>query len=189
VGTRNLTIVVVDGKTKVSQYGQWDGYPDGNGVQVLEFLRNVDLSSFKDQSKLVHSLTGDEIEQINKYHEKDWRDGYPQLDRDCGADILDMVVKFEGKIDVVLDLEFAYEGLFCEWAYLINLDNDTLEVYKGFTKKEDVITEGRWLTKDIPDDAMGSDEYGPIKILKKYDLECLPTDEQFLSDLMPEEDE
>jgi len=29
MGTRNLTIVTSNGKTKVAQYGQWDGYPGG----------------------------------------------------------------------------------------------------------------------------------------------------------------
>lgn len=26
MGTRNLTVVYIDGKYKVAQYGQWDGY-------------------------------------------------------------------------------------------------------------------------------------------------------------------
>jgi hypothetical protein len=39
MGTRNLTRVICDGKTKVAQYGQWDGYPEGQGKTVLNFLR------------------------------------------------------------------------------------------------------------------------------------------------------
>lgn len=27
MGTRNLTMLISDGETKVAQYGQWDGYP------------------------------------------------------------------------------------------------------------------------------------------------------------------
>ena len=27
MGTRNLTVVYLDGQYKVAQYGQWDGYP------------------------------------------------------------------------------------------------------------------------------------------------------------------
>jgi hypothetical protein len=33
MGTRNLTIVIADKKIKVAQYGQWDGYIEGNGKQ------------------------------------------------------------------------------------------------------------------------------------------------------------
>jgi len=38
MGTRNLTMVISDGKTKIAQYGQWDGYPSGQGADILAFL-------------------------------------------------------------------------------------------------------------------------------------------------------
>jgi hypothetical protein len=31
--------------------------------------------------------------------------------------------------------EFLADSLFCEWAYIINLDTEILEIYKGFQKK------------------------------------------------------
>jgi hypothetical protein len=46
MGTRNATIVIKDNKTKVAQYGQWDGYPSGQGVTALNFLRQANLSQF-----------------------------------------------------------------------------------------------------------------------------------------------
>ena len=39
MGTRNLVAVQIDGQYKIAQYGQWDGYPSGKGLEVLEFLR------------------------------------------------------------------------------------------------------------------------------------------------------
>ena len=47
MGTRHLIAVQKDGEYKVAQYGQWDGYPEGQGVRVLEFLRNTDIELFK----------------------------------------------------------------------------------------------------------------------------------------------
>lgn len=35
MGTRNLTAVYLDGQYKVAQYGQWDGYPEGQGITAL----------------------------------------------------------------------------------------------------------------------------------------------------------
>lgn len=32
------------------------------------------------------------------------------------------------------DREFMFDSIFCEWAYIINLDTKMLEVYKGFNK-------------------------------------------------------
>ncbi len=45
-GTRNLTCVVVGGEYKVAQYGQWDGYPSGQGLTALNFLRGMDREAF-----------------------------------------------------------------------------------------------------------------------------------------------
>lgn len=32
------------------------------------------------------------------------------------------------------DSEFLNDSLFCEWTYIINLDNEQFEVYRGFNK-------------------------------------------------------
>ena len=43
MGTRNLTMVIHEKKPVIAQYGQWDGYPAGQGTTVLEFLKNYDI--------------------------------------------------------------------------------------------------------------------------------------------------
>ena len=49
MGTRNLTAVFIDGEYKVAQYGQWDGYPGGQGMTALHFLRDeMEEERFKD---------------------------------------------------------------------------------------------------------------------------------------------
>lgn len=39
MGTRNLTVIVKDNKIKLSQYGQWDGYFNGQGENFVTFVR------------------------------------------------------------------------------------------------------------------------------------------------------
>ena len=51
MGTRNLTMVISNGKTKVAQYGQWDGYPDGQGMTALSTLKRIILSGELGQFK------------------------------------------------------------------------------------------------------------------------------------------
>lgn len=41
MGTRNITRVILNGQMKVNQYCQWDGYPDGRGIDVLTFMRDI----------------------------------------------------------------------------------------------------------------------------------------------------
>ena len=47
MGTRNLTMVYLNGEYKVAQYGQWDGYPEATGCLILKFLTGVKLDYFK----------------------------------------------------------------------------------------------------------------------------------------------
>ncbi len=49
---------------------------------------------------------------------------------DRGEDILDLTENIEEYKD------FLKDGLFCEYAYIYNQDNDTLEIYRGFFKKK-----------------------------------------------------
>ncbi len=58
MGTRHLICVVVDGKFKVAQYGQWDGYPDGQGKVVVDFIENkMKLRQFKKNLRALTEAT------------------------------------------------------------------------------------------------------------------------------------
>lgn len=64
MGTRNLTKVIDrNGKTVVAQYGQWDGYPAGQGVNALYHLHN--LSGIEYNLNKCHFLSESEIDNIN----------------------------------------------------------------------------------------------------------------------------
>ena len=75
MGTRNLTVVKnLEGTTKIAQYGQWDGYPSYSGIQALEFLRNKDWQALL-QSKLdlVEFIGDEEVDELYKQFEStDW---------------------------------------------------------------------------------------------------------------------
>lgn len=146
MGTRNLTIVKSNRQTKIAQYGQWDGHPSGQGKTVLSFLKNANLKTFKKKVDKLYWLTDEEKIELDKL--KDVFAVHPHLSRDCGAKILDAVMY--GKVEVykgyneratvevnvtglVNEEAFLKDGLFCKWAYEIDLDNNTLSVYAGGT--------------------------------------------------------
>lgn len=52
----------------------------------------------------------------------------PSMARDLGVQILSVVVYVKDRIPIRMDLDFILDGLFCEWAYVIDLNEDVLEV-------------------------------------------------------------
>lgn len=143
MGTRNLTIVKSKGKTKVAQYGQWDGYPTGQGQTIADFLKKVDLPKFKKQIESLGEYTEEDIRQaykdaghdgVSEWITSDISDkknaAHPALCRDYGAGILRMI--HEG-ITTKVDLceGFKEDKLMCEYCYEIDLDNETVSVNDG----------------------------------------------------------
>jgi hypothetical protein len=172
MGTRGLTMVIEGEKTKIAQYGQWDHYPSGQGVTILDFLSKCDLEKFKQKVKALRWLTAKEIEKVNA--DPNWVENYPHLSRDAGGGILEMVYK-KKITGLNNNEEFAADGLYCEWAYVIDLDKRTLEVYEGFQKMP-VNQKERFAKYNKKADG----GYYPCRLKKKFSLDKLPTKEAFL---------
>ena len=194
MGTRHLIAVQKDNEYKVAQYGQWDGCPSGQGVDVLNFLKNTDLTKFSIILDFVKFYTEDELQKIydehtdngsiiyGSEHQQYWKDNLEHISRNTGAKILSMIMQ-NGVRKIKNSITFAGDSLFCEYAYVIDLDNKVFEVYEGFNK--DTITEGRFVSGDKTLDS--SNGYEPVKLIKSYSLSDLPCEKQFLEDLESEE--
>lgn len=180
MGTRHLIAVYQGGTHKIAQYGQWDGYPSGQGKDILAFLQDASkVHMLRDyRLKRCRFLTDEEIDKINL--EKNPIEQRPQLSRDLGADILTLAASVDS-LALVDSLNFAGDSLFCEWAYVIDFDQNVFEVYKGFNKLE---PEGRFA--DLPTD---EGEYRPVTLIKSYALDDLPSYEQFIKDCDPEDED
>ena len=196
MGTRNLTIVHKNGEYKVAQYGQWDGYPEGLGATLLNFLKNVNMDSFRNAIDNVSFYTKEELEDIDKYIDDmrkdipnyEWQRYFPHLSRDCGGDILNHIV-FKGVDKVKNSIDFAADSLFCEWAYVIDLDTNKFEVYKGFNHKELSSDERFYFLEDKSDkENIVCKDYHPIKFVKSYDLNNLPDEKIFIIELTPDDE-
>lgn len=163
MGTRNLTIVKKDGETKIAKYGQWDGYPAGVGEDILSVLKCPAWSpAIVSECGL---LTEEEAEALGD----NWLELYPYLSRDfSGGRFLEYVLLNGPKNS--LDMEdFAADSLFCEWCYVIDLDKNTFEVYRGFNTIELDESERFAYLKD-----KCKEGYQPVKHLRTYSLSDLP---------------
>lgn len=150
MGTRHLTCVVKGGDYKVAQYGQWDGYPSGQGIDILNFLRD-ELDREKFLANLAQTFTptdeqikawwlevGYDIEKSDGFVDyaisKQYSAKHPSLSRDTGAGILALIQNASDPVPVNVYKEFAADSLFCEYAYVVDFDKGTFEVFKGFNR-------------------------------------------------------
>ena len=188
MGTRNLTAVYMDGEYKVAQYGQWDGYPEGQGIICLHFLRDkLNEKCFKDNLIKLRFTKDEEQKALAKEfgarddgtiriddYEK-FRRAYPELHRDTGAKILEMIQEGRARI-LNNDINFAADGLFCEWAWVIDFDKRTFEAYQGFKKEQLTENDRFYYLRDLEENG-----YSGVKIVHEWKIDELPTDEVFLS--------
>lgn len=190
MGTRSLTIVKHSGEYKVAQYGQWDGYPEGQGVRALQFAQKISAMNprlkFTRKVDVVQVASKEYIDDINARVDdgslKDWAETYPELSRDTGAKILDMIMDRSSGLTLNNDINFAADSLFCEWAYVIDLDENRFEVYEGFNRVPLSPKDRFYFLMDkIPTNY--STQYYPIRLYPcaKWNLQALPTQEEFVS--------
>ncbi|OEY96073.1 hypothetical protein BJD20_13300 [Acinetobacter proteolyticus] len=198
MGTRHLICVVVNKDYKVAQYGQWDGYPSGQGSGILDFLKSdFDKELFLSKLSQTFEATNDQITQWYKDAGNTRTDGmvdydiskkfssmFPSLSRDTGSDILKIIQDSEQPVPLRFDKGFAADSLFCEWAYVIDLDKNTFEVFEGFNK-EPLDESERFYSLPVEE---GS-KYQPVKHLHTFHLDALPSNDDFVLILEPEESE
>ena len=175
MGTRSLICVVKGGEYRVAQYSQWDGYPTGQGADVVKFLlADGAVRQLKEAVARVKVLSLEDVEKLWKERSlsKEGRSSVMHLDRDCGAKILDYLISAPTP-EAYLSLEFAGDSLFCEYAYVVDLDRDRLEVYRGFNK-EPLAKDERFFGFERFQDA-GTREAGyfPVKSWKSFDFSDL----------------
>ena len=197
MGTRNLTVVQLGGEYKIAQYGQWDGYPEGQGRTILDFLvgtgNNEKLKSALDRCRYIEPEGRDKefLAEYNRRAPKWWDDldnrsaeqrhwFFTYISRDLGAKILANVAYSDDEEILLKDsLNFAGDSLMCEFAYVIDLDQNTLEVFKGFN--EIPLGEGERF-KDVNAGEAASGKWRPVRMAAKYALSALPSIEQMVAD-------
>ena len=147
MGTRGLYGIRKEGKDKLT-YNHFDSYPDWLGKKIVNFCMWTSLNGLNmlyDKIELVSENSQPTEEQkeacremglIDDPKEARPEDGWYWLLRKQQGD-LDEVKKCVEKADkayMVDNASFIRDSLFCEYAYIINLDTEMLEFYEGFQK-------------------------------------------------------
>lgn len=190
MGTRSLIAVQIDGEYKIAQYAQFDGYPAGQGMTCLEFARSIvgkaERERFAAKVRSCRWLSAEEAENLNKMIDtgqlKNWREVYPELTREIGGDILKFVMYGHPGVKLSNSIAFAGESLFCEWAWVIDLDAGTFEAFAGFNEDRPLTSADRFHEYEKITSVNGSTYYGVV-LMAKWPLDALPTDEEFYAAL------
>lgn len=180
MGTRGLYGLIVDHKVKTS-YNHLDSYIAGLGLDILDASRRIigDFDNYRKRAQKMELVSGDnpptrkQIAQLERFHNSNVNTGKKEewyaLTRDLQGDLL-------GNLDVGVMVDgndFAADGIFCEWGWIVNFDYHTLECYRGFVKAPNKPS-GRFA--DLP--PMYPD-YMPIHLLGTFPLKGLPSDMVF----------
>lgn len=146
MGTRGLFGMRKNGQDK-AVYNHFDSYPEYLGKEFLSFIKMngpEKLSQFFDNIKLIDADVNPTQEQKEYCKQMGWFDNTVsnQSDNDwyCllrGTQDLDAWQKcIDKNQEIYLDnyIDFIKNSLFCEYAYIFDLDTNVLEFYVGFQK-------------------------------------------------------
>ena len=117
MGARHRQAVINKaGKLKIQQYGQWDGYPEGQGKEILAYLRNGNLDKYQEELDKVNLITEEQSKDV--VADKNWKRNYPYMSRDCGSDIHQMIE--DGDVKFVAHINEDEAKKWCEGFYTID---------------------------------------------------------------------
>jgi hypothetical protein len=140
MGTRGAYGFRLEGKDKVT-YNHYDSYPDELGTHTLSYAANIGIEKMKKIASkivMVGSNTTPSPDLIERYKavadtkvgKMKYEDWYCLLRNTQGN-----LHHYQKGIEHMIDShEFLADSLFCEWAYIMNLDDQQFEVYRGFNK-------------------------------------------------------
>ncbi len=189
MGTRGAFGVIIGEKEKIG-YNQFDSYPSGRGIEVLHWLQTADfveVERLAEACRLVDESTPPKPADVKRLKSvtdlgvsEQSTDDWYCLTRDTHGDIEAML-----SCGYILDYhDFPLDSLFCEWGYIVDLDQYVFEVYIGFQNEEH--HEGRFASRaKKPDDwepkYEGDQFWWPIRLIASYPLDNLPSNEEFLA--------
>ena len=173
MGTRGFVGVYVDGQTK-GIYNHFDSYLQGLGLStatdislIAEKYPNINFEEKARDWIAVDEDTKPTKEQIKEYKKhsdlsvssRSYEDWYCLL-RNLQGEIVQHLAEVRHYFD---SKNFLDDSLFCEWAYIWNLDDNLFEVYKGFQKRRH--RKGRY-AKNKPNE----NGYYPVALIHRFDI-------------------
>lgn len=182
MGTRGAIGFNFDQK-EIIFYNHFDSYPEELGVRMVNYVRSVnDWDEIREQVIAFEGVTHDdtpteaqkerarELGTIDLRVSEQSENDFYCLTRNAQGDLgLQLKLGFG-----TLDNSFPLDSLFCEYAYIINLDNMKLEFYEGFNKDRNAA--GRYAKGDGKEFEQSG--YAGVRLVGEVPLDNIPDDWQ-----------
>lgn len=169
-----------------AMYNHYDSYPDYLGRNIVNWLKTVTPEKLNEIFDKIVLVDADEkpsetekveLDECGLYdYSGEYQEWYSLLHKLQGnPSLIEEIADTYGKVYMCDDISFIKNSLFCEYAYIVNLDKRVLEFWKGFQKKP--WSENRYGT-DIEENNIRKDYYPckRISILRFGDIADIPTD-------------
>lgn len=182
MGTRGLYGFRKNGMDKLT-YNHYDSYPSYLGEIMVEFCKTTSIKEMNDIFDRIVLVEEDDaptetqIAECIEYYSGD-------VSRRIPEDWYCLLKETQGNPNVykhglkyMIDHhEFIKDSLFCEYAYIINLDHECLEFWVGFQMKPD--EDNRYgMVMEI------EDGYYPCKMIAEYPLDAEITVQEIVDDM------
>lgn len=142
MGTRGMIGFRFNGEDKLA-YNQYDSYPTSMGASAVNAVRKFNDEQLAGTAKrltVVDQASSPPADLAERYS------GLTDSRVSTGTDWYATLRHVQGEIEPYVtggvdhmtgNVSFLSASLFCEWAYIINMDDRTLEFYKGFNNDPD----------------------------------------------------
>ncbi len=175
MSTRGAIGFRIDGQDKVT-YNHSDSYPSCLGADVVGFIRKTPINDMVEAACRIELVTDGEKPTPEQIQDRSMfcnprvgnqsQGGWYSLLRDAQGDLSAYT---NGLMYMIDSHTFLRDSLCCEYAYIINLDDMTLEFYQGFNHSKDA--PGRYAKfEDEESWRNGSDRYFGVRLVKTYTL-------------------
>jgi len=181
MGTRGLYGIRKNGIDKAT-YNHFDSYPDWLGKEISKFCINNsvgDLENFFNNIKLVDEESNPTDEQIEECKAAGYADfsvsngdenEWYCLLRELQGNFTEYQKCIDNNSNVYMTdgIDFIKDSLWCEYAYIINLDDNVLEFYVGNQTEPQ---EGNRYGTEVSYDGFDGTKFYPCKLLMTFPLE------------------
>ena len=187
MSTRGCFGVRIDGKDFLT-YNHSDSYPEWLGIQIVESLREMDVREMQVLAKKLQLVEAENHPTLQEYSRvcialgKKFEEEESIELPEPGSDWYTILHDFQGDLNGILELGvmmdyvgFLNDSLFCEWAYIVNLDECVLEVYQGYQSSRG---KGRYALAAKE----AEDGYWPVSLVETYEFVWEVNDEESRKD-------